>query len=131
MTTLMGADLNNIVKCQALSDEHVQFLVYQLLRGLKVRRWALLALTEVWVRDTERAWAHHGLSSPVVHTLGRDHPPGRCGAVEGTVCGVPASADAPPTPQDLKPSNVAVNEDCELRVRGVGWVGHGGSHGGA
>lgn len=36
VTTLMGADLNNIVKCQALSDEHVQFLVYQLLRGLKV-----------------------------------------------------------------------------------------------
>lgn len=36
MTTLMGADLNSIVKCQALSDEHVQFLVYQLLRGLKV-----------------------------------------------------------------------------------------------
>ncbi|XP_029061638.1 mitogen-activated protein kinase 11 isoform X4 [Monodon monoceros] len=35
VTTLMGADLNNIVKCQALSDEHVQFLVYQLLRGLK------------------------------------------------------------------------------------------------
>lgn len=32
----MGADLNNIVKCQALTDEHVQFLVYQLLRGLKV-----------------------------------------------------------------------------------------------
>nr|KAF6496290.1 mitogen-activated protein kinase 11 [Rousettus aegyptiacus] len=31
----MGADLNNIVKCQALTDEHVQFLVYQLLRGLK------------------------------------------------------------------------------------------------
>lgn len=36
VTTLMGADLNNIVKCQALTDEHVQFLVYQLLRGLKV-----------------------------------------------------------------------------------------------
>ncbi|KAM7113792.1 mitogen-activated protein kinase 11 isoform 1-T1 [Molossus nigricans] len=35
VTTLMGADLNNIVKCQVLSDEHVQFLVYQLLRGLK------------------------------------------------------------------------------------------------
>ncbi|XP_045411322.1 mitogen-activated protein kinase 11 isoform X2 [Lemur catta] len=35
VTTLMGADLNNIVKCQALSDEHVKFLVYQLLRGLK------------------------------------------------------------------------------------------------
>lgn len=32
----MGADLNSIVKVQNLSDEHVQFLVYQLLRGLKV-----------------------------------------------------------------------------------------------
>lgn len=50
MTTLMGADLNNIVKCQALSDEHVQFLVYQLLRGLKVGRWALPTLTEVRAR---------------------------------------------------------------------------------
>ncbi|XP_048659151.1 mitogen-activated protein kinase 12-like isoform X3 [Marmota marmota marmota] len=56
VTTLMGADLNNIVKCQALSDEHVQFLVYQLLRGLK----------------------------------------------------------------DLKPSNVAVNEDCELKILDFG-----------
>ncbi|XP_036904905.1 mitogen-activated protein kinase 11 isoform X3 [Sturnira hondurensis] len=56
VTTLMGADLNNIVKCQVLSDEHVQFLVYQLLRGLK----------------------------------------------------------------DLKPSNVAVNEDCELRILDFG-----------
>lgn len=31
----MGADLNNIVKTQQLTDEHVQFLVYQILRGLK------------------------------------------------------------------------------------------------
>lgn len=36
VTNLMGADLNNIVKFQKLSDEHVQFLIYQLLRGLKV-----------------------------------------------------------------------------------------------
>uniref|UniRef100_A0A8C1EQK3 mitogen-activated protein kinase n=1 Tax=Cyprinus carpio carpio TaxID=630221 RepID=A0A8C1EQK3_CYPCA len=35
VTNLMGADLNNIVKFQRLSDEHVQFLIYQLLRGLK------------------------------------------------------------------------------------------------
>uniref|UniRef100_A0A8C4QKR4 mitogen-activated protein kinase n=1 Tax=Eptatretus burgeri TaxID=7764 RepID=A0A8C4QKR4_EPTBU len=35
VTHLMGADLNNIVKCQKLSDDHVQFLVYQILRGLK------------------------------------------------------------------------------------------------
>lgn len=37
----MGADLNNIVKFQKLSDEHVQFLIYQLLRGLKVARCLL------------------------------------------------------------------------------------------
>merc|ERR1711894_176726 len=35
VTHLMGADLNNIVKTQKLSDEHVQFLVYQMFRGLK------------------------------------------------------------------------------------------------
>ena len=36
VTHLMGADLNNIIRQQALTDEHVQFLVYQILRGLKV-----------------------------------------------------------------------------------------------
>ncbi|CAL8083593.1 unnamed protein product [Orchesella dallaii] len=35
VTPLMGADLNNIIKTQKLSDEHVQFLIYQILRGLK------------------------------------------------------------------------------------------------
>ena len=38
VTHLMGADLNNIVKCQKLTDDHVQFLIYQILRGLKVTR---------------------------------------------------------------------------------------------
>lgn len=35
VTHLMGADLNNIIRTQRLSDDHVQFLVYQVLRGLK------------------------------------------------------------------------------------------------
>uniref|UniRef100_A0A8D8W1A3 mitogen-activated protein kinase n=2 Tax=Cacopsylla melanoneura TaxID=428564 RepID=A0A8D8W1A3_9HEMI len=35
VTDLMGADLNNILRTQKLSDDHVQFLVYQILRGLK------------------------------------------------------------------------------------------------
>ncbi|XP_065166212.1 mitogen-activated protein kinase p38b-like isoform X2 [Atheta coriaria] len=35
VTHLMGADLNTIIRTQRLSDEHVQFLVYQILRGLK------------------------------------------------------------------------------------------------
>merc|ERR1719293_174359 len=32
---LMGADLNNIIKTQKLSDDHVQFLIYQIIRGMK------------------------------------------------------------------------------------------------
>lgn len=40
VTHLMGADLNNIVKCQKLTDDHVQFLIYQILRGLKVKQCA-------------------------------------------------------------------------------------------
>jgi len=35
VTALMGADMNNIIKTQRLSDDHVQFLVYQVLRALK------------------------------------------------------------------------------------------------
>ena len=38
VTHLMGADLTNIIRQQALSDDHVQFLVYQILRGLKARQ---------------------------------------------------------------------------------------------
>lgn len=36
VTQLMGSDLNNILRTQDLTDDHVQFLVYQILRGLKV-----------------------------------------------------------------------------------------------
>ncbi|XP_076368671.1 p38b MAP kinase isoform X1 [Tachypleus tridentatus] len=35
VTHLMGSDLNNIIRTQKLSDDHVQFLIYQVLRGLK------------------------------------------------------------------------------------------------
>jgi len=41
----MGADLSNIVKTQKLTDDHVQFLVYQLLRGLKVSNYLHLEVT--------------------------------------------------------------------------------------
>lgn len=124
MTTLMGADLNNIVKCQALSDEHVQFLVYQLLRGLKVGHVGSGSPSPprpLWV-GAERggAWAH-SVCPPMqyIHSAGIIH---RVGAAEGEghpLClgSWPYHTHALCTLQDLKPSNVAVNEDCELRVR--------------
>lgn len=35
VSVLMAADLSNILRIQRLSDDHIQFLVYQILRGLK------------------------------------------------------------------------------------------------
>lgn len=35
VSPLMDADLHDILKCQTLKDEHIQFLLYQILRGLK------------------------------------------------------------------------------------------------
>lgn len=35
VTHLMGADLGGIIKTQPLTDDHIQFLTYQMLRGLK------------------------------------------------------------------------------------------------
>ena len=37
VTELMGSDLNKILQTQDLTDDHTQFFVYQLFRGLKVR----------------------------------------------------------------------------------------------
>ena len=33
VTYCMGSDLNNIIKTQKLTDDHIAFLVYQILRG--------------------------------------------------------------------------------------------------
>jgi len=35
VTHLMGADVNKIIRSQKLSDDHIQFLVYQIVRGMK------------------------------------------------------------------------------------------------
>lgn len=37
VSQLMESDLSEVVRTQKLTDEHVQFLVYQILRGLKVK----------------------------------------------------------------------------------------------
>ena len=38
VSQLMESDLSEVIRTQKLTDEHVQFLMYQILRGLKVGR---------------------------------------------------------------------------------------------
>uniref|UniRef100_A0A8C9XVN9 mitogen-activated protein kinase n=1 Tax=Sander lucioperca TaxID=283035 RepID=A0A8C9XVN9_SANLU len=73
VTHLMGADLNNIVKCQKLTDDHVQFLIYQILRGLKILDFGLARHTDDemtgyvatrWYRAPEIMlnWMHYNMT---------------------------------------------------------------------
>ncbi|KAM4675391.1 mitogen-activated protein kinase 12 [Discoglossus pictus] len=66
----MGTDLGKIMKHEKLSEDRIQFLVYQILKGLKY-----------------------------IHSAGIIH-------------------------RDLKPGNLAVNEDCELKILDFGLARH-------
>ncbi|XP_052523764.1 mitogen-activated protein kinase 12 isoform X2 [Tympanuchus pallidicinctus] len=66
----MGTDLSKIMKHEKLTEDRIQFLVYQILKGLK--------------------YIH---SSGIIH-------------------------------RDLKPGNLAVNEDCELKILDFGMARH-------
>lgn len=120
VTTLMGADLNNIVSAVALLRTSTSSSSCTSAEA----GWGR------WGAEREREAARGPApdappSPPAVHPLGRDHPPQvRCAEAAGIRARDSAGLTGGlPAPQDLKPSNVAVNEDCELRVssRGRGW----------
>ena len=52
VTHLMGADLNNIIRTQRLTDEHVQFLTYQVCAG--VYFWTYRLSKTYFIRFYER-----------------------------------------------------------------------------
>ncbi|NWZ94304.1 MK12 kinase, partial [Nesospiza acunhae] len=69
----MGTDLSKIMKHEKLTEDRIQFLVYQMLKGLK--KTNSKHLFKIWL-------------------------------------------------QDLKPGNLAVNEDCELKILDFGLARH-------
>lgn len=53
VTPLMDTDLHDILKCQALQDEHIKFLLYQILRGLKVSTFGAYCLFFSQMRESQ------------------------------------------------------------------------------
>lgn len=45
----MGTDLGKVMKMQRLSEEKIQYLVYQMLKGLKVLEWCVLYIIASWI----------------------------------------------------------------------------------
>nr|XP_045007915.1 mitogen-activated protein kinase 12 isoform X2 [Jaculus jaculus] len=89
----MGTDLGKLMKHETLSEDRIQFLVYQMLKGLKY-----------------------------IHAAGIIHRARDQVKSGGTVGSALANGSQWPPflSQDLKPGNLAVNEDCELKILDFG-----------
>ena len=77
---LMGSDLHKIVRTQPLTDEHVQFFIYQIVRGLKVYMLQIIIGSEypsvAWrftcwsvLRCCFTSWAHEAGARLIVRLL--------------------------------------------------------------
>lgn len=45
----MGTDLGKLMKIQRLSEEKIQYLVYQMLKGLKVQELCIIYIIVIWI----------------------------------------------------------------------------------
>lgn len=45
----MGTDLGKLMKMQRLSEEKIQYLVYQMLKGLKVLGLYIIYIIVIWI----------------------------------------------------------------------------------
>ena len=127
VTELLDTDLHYIIHSkQALSDDHIQYFVYQILRGLKAVHSA-------------KARPHRGALAETRSLLSPHQLLGRAPSLRAA-CRLPPTATSPPSPahaqyclqptahppaccppvqvlhRDLKPGNLLVNKNCDLKV---------------
>ncbi len=99
--SFQGSDLHGIIQTQIVSNEHIKFFIYQILRALVVRaacmpvtlksfQLAFLASLLVFSRFGLNTHLHR-MHIQYVHSAGIIH-------------------------RDLKPSNIAINQECDLKV---------------
>lgn len=70
----MGTDLGKLMKLERLSEDRVQFLVYQMLKGLKVNETLMKFLETTGKCFSELIWCPLSLLSPqYIHSAGIIH----------------------------------------------------------
>ena len=105
VTSLMDTDLHKVIRSpQPLSDQHVQYFLYQLLRGLKYIHSA-----NVLHRDVRRCPDPTASPSEAGRLAALPRPPLRPPRTRALAC-----------PTQLKPSNLLVNENCDLKITDFG-----------
>ena len=97
-----GSDLHGIIQTQIVSNEHIKFFIYQILRALVVRAACMhvflksiqlgFSASLLYFRVFEPNTHLHRMHIQYVHSAGIIH-------------------------RDLKPSNIAINQECDLKVR--------------